>query len=271
MKPDYLIARIIRRALPESVTRFLLRHGWIIKPGLETREPTAAAKRYANMLEEHGETLTGKRVLVFGYGGRFSIGIELLQLGAAAVVMTDLFAPPDDRRNDHLLPEFSMYLERVDGRVVPYSDKLTLRHGDIQNMQFNLPEEAFDLIVSTSVYEHLDDVDGITGALANLLKPGGCFIAYIDLRDHFFKYPFAMLSFNERAWKRWLNPTSNLNRNRFKDYERILNPYFSSIEFSILERDLSNFLVTKPDILPEFLTGDDQIDAITQISVFAHR
>lgn len=271
MKPDYLIARIIRRTLPESVTRFLLRHGWIIKPGLETREPTAAAKRYANMLEEHGEILSGKRVLVFGYGGRFSIGIELLQLGAAEVVMTDLFAPPDDRRNDHLLPEFSMYLEREDGRVVPCSDYLTLRHGDIRNMQSNLPGESFDLIVSTSVYEHLDDVDGITRALSNLLKPGGCFIAYIDLRDHFFKYPFAMLTFNEKVWKSWFNPTSNLNRYRFKDYQRILNPYFTSIEFSILERDLPNFQEIKKEILPEFLSGDDQIDAITQMVVFARR
>lgn len=271
MKPDYVIARIIRRALPESFTRFLLRHGWIIKPGLETREPTTAAKRYANMLEEHGESLTGKRVLVFGYGGRFSIGIELLQLGAAAVVMTDLFAPPDDRRNDHLLPEFNMYLERIDGRVVPHSDNLTLRHGDIRYMQFNLPEEAFDLVVSTSVYEHLEDVSGITTALANLLKPGGCFIAYIDLRDHFFKYPFAMLTYKESIWRQWLNPTSNLNRYRFEDYQRILKPHFSSIDWNIIERDLPNFLSTKQKILPEFLSGDDQMDAITQISVFACR
>ncbi len=271
MNPDYLLARIVRRFLPEKITRFLLRRGWIIKPGLETREPAAAAERYAQMLADHGETLTGKRVLVFGYGGRFAIGVELLRLGAAQVVMTDLFAPPDDRRNDHLLPEFSEYLRREDGRVVPYGGALSLRHGDIRSMRFNLPEESFDLVVSTSVYEHLDDVEGITRALASLLKPGGSFIAFVDLRDHFFKYPFAMLTFRSGTWKRWLNPTSNLNRLRCRDYRRIMEPNFSTMEWTVLERDLVKFISAKAKILPEFLTGDDEVDAITQISVFARR
>ncbi len=102
----YIFARLVRHFLPEGVTRALLRNNVLIKPGLETREPAEAAARYQQVLAQFGRTLQGKHILVFGYGGRYAIGVELLRLGAARVTLTDLFAPPDDRRNDHLLPEF---------------------------------------------------------------------------------------------------------------------------------------------------------------------
>ena len=122
MNLKYIFLRRIRRILPETITRSLLRRGIFIKPGLETREPHEAALRYRDALREKGIHLQGKHILVFGYGGRFAIGVELLRLGAAHVTLTDLFAPPDERRNDFLLPEFSDYLERVNGLVAEDSE-----------------------------------------------------------------------------------------------------------------------------------------------------
>jgi len=265
----YLTARLVRHFLPESITRGLLRRNVVIKPGLETREPALAAVRYQQVLQEHGQDLRGKHVLVFGYGGRYAIGVELLRLGARQVTLTDLFAPPDDRRNDHLLPEFGDYLHQQDGIVMPRGDQLNLVHGDIRHLAAQSAGGDYDGVVSTSVYEHLDDVEGITSALSHLLKPGGFFIAYIDMRDHFFKYPFEMLTFPESTWRKWLNPTSNLNRKRYSDYRRIAATHFPLTSWRILESNLPEFQKNRNRIRAEFKTGDDDLDSVTQAMVFA--
>ena len=78
----YLIPRFIRHFLPESITRFLLLRNWIIQASLETNDSQSAVKRYVDALEANNKTIKGKRVMVFGYGGRFDIGVALLEAGA---------------------------------------------------------------------------------------------------------------------------------------------------------------------------------------------
>ena len=116
---------------------------------------------------------------------------------------------------------------------------------------------------------HLADLEGITSALSYLLKPEGCFIAFIDLRDHFFKYPFEMLTFAEFDLEAWLNPTSHLNRLRLRDYQRIIDPKFTLNQLESFGNQSSGMVEDKDRILPEFLTGDDEQDAVTQAMVFA--
>src|SRR3972149_6480652 len=77
--------------MPESVTRFLLKRRFIIRPGLESSDPFSAANRYIEVFSQHGRSIQGKRVLVFGYGGRFAVGVELLRQGAAHVVLAEDF------------------------------------------------------------------------------------------------------------------------------------------------------------------------------------
>jgi len=197
---------VFRHYLPSKVTRFLLRKGWIIKPGLETSNPRAAVDRYQQVLEEHGISLTGKRVLDFGYGGHFAVGAELLRRGASHVVLCDPFASSDDQRNRQLLTIYKdFFIERED-RVLPRPEYFTLLERDVRLLA---PGEIppCDLVLSSSVYEHLDDPLAITRALAALTSPDGAHVHFVDLRDHFFKYPFEMLCYSDKVWQRWLNPT----------------------------------------------------------------
>ena len=241
MNITYFLFRVIRHFLPENLVRSMMRHNIIVKAGLETRDPASAVRRYADLLHENGKTLEGKDILVFGYGGYLAIAVELLRAGCSRVTVCDLFPPADRHLNDPLLPEFSQYLESGTGGVIPRSKWIKAYHGDIRSIPIAERLGPFDLIVSSSVYEHLDDVEGITAALSGLLKPSGQFVAYIDLRDHYFKYPFEMLCYSNRTWKRWLNPTSNLNRYRVWDYRNILERYFKNVKIDILERDLEGF------------------------------
>ena len=271
MNLPYLLPRVVRHFLPERLTRFLLLRSFIIRPGLETTDPQAAVSRYVDLLNGRRQSFEGKRVLVFGYGGRFDIGIGLLESGAGHVVLFEKFAPPDDAHNAALLEKYPAHLFLDEGWPRPRPERMTLLQADIRDARIADDFPPFDVAVSSSVYEHLDDVDGITRALASLTKPDGIQIHFIDLRDHFFKYPFEMLSYSEKVWFGWLNPTSHHNRFRLWDYRRVFEKYFENVEIGILERDEIAFAKARPRIRPEFISGNIRDDSVTLIRVLASR
>jgi len=271
VNPRYLIPRLLRHFMPESVARFLLKRRWIIRPGLESSDPVAAATRYAETLSECGETLTGRRVLVFGYGGRFAVGVELLKLGASHVVLCDHVESLDNERNLELLPAYANYLVKENETVKPRKEFITLLHGDITSQSIQNQVNQVDCVFSTSVYEHLDGVEAITRALASLTKPNGIHIHFVDLRDHFFKYPFEMLRFSESIWRNWLNPTSNHNRYRIWDYRKVFEESFQKVEIEVIAREEEKFLQLKPRIRPEFISGRIEDDAVTLIRVITSK
>lgn len=255
--------------MPEFVARFLLKRRWIIRPGLESSNPFEAVRQYRAGLSACGKSINGKRVLVFGYGGRFAVGVELLRKGAAHVVLCDHFVLLDKERNLELLSDYSDYLLVENDEVKPRPEVITLLHGDICEDSIQKQIAEVDIVLSTSVYEHLDDVKGITRALAKLTAPNGVHLHFVDLRDHFFKYPFEMLTFSERAWRNFLNPTSNLNRFRLTSYREVFDAYFQKVDIKILERLENEFRAARPRIRPEFLTGDESVDSVGLIQVLA--
>jgi hypothetical protein len=266
---NYLILRLLRHFIPESLARFLLKRRWIIKPGLESNNPSAAVSQYIEALTDTGRSLKGKRILVFGYGGRFAVGVELLRRGAAHVVLCDHFVLLDKERNLELIPEYADYLLPESDDVKPRPEFITLLHGDIREQVIQNQISEVDLVLSTSVYEHLDDVDGITQALAKLTAPDGAQLHFVDLRDHYFKYPFEMLKFSDAVWRNFLNPTSNLNRFRLANYQQVFDKYFQKVDITVLERLEDEFRAARPRLRTEFLTSDATLDSVTLIYVLA--
>jgi len=265
----YLVLRLMRHFMPEALARFLLKHRWIIRPGLESSDPTAAVEQYIKTLSIYEKSIHGKRVLVFGYGGRFAVGVELLRQGAAHIVLCDHFVLMDRERNLDLLPNYGDFLSAENGDVVPRSEFMTLLHGDIRDDLIQSQISEVDYVLSTSVYEHLDDVDGITQALAKLTAAQGVQLHFVDLRDHYFKFPFEMLTFSKYIWMNFLNPTSNLNRFRLPDYRRVFDAYFQKVDITVLERLEHEFRIVKPRIRAEFFSGDVSVDSVTLIYVLA--
>jgi SAM-dependent methyltransferase len=268
---QYLIPRVVRHFLPEKVVRALLLRGLIIRPGMETSNPFAAVQRYVDALAERGLSFQNKKVLVFGYGGRFDLGFGLLKESAEHVILCDKYAPPDEEHNRRLFAAEGKYFFMGNNRLRPRSEWMTLLESDIRDVQARGEIEPVDMILSSSVYEHLDDVEGITRSLAALTKPDGIQIHYVDLRDHFFKYPFEMLRFSEKVWRGWLNPSSNHNRYRLWNYRAAFETYFEQVEIGILSREEEAFRKLLPHIRPEFISGNTEEDAAGTIRVVASK
>lgn len=210
-----------------------------------------------------------KRVLVFGYGGNYAVGCGFLHLGASHVVLCERAGFPDEPSNQGLLPKYHTYLMERNGKVEPRTEYISLIHQDIREWASEGEVPQVDLVISSSVYEHLSNVEDITNVLAAITKPNGVHIHYIDLRDHFFKYPFEMLCYSEKSWRKWLNPSSNHNRYRYHDYRRVFEYAFQQVDIRILAQELSAFKTALPRIRPEFLVGDESINAVTLIRVIA--
>lgn len=271
MNLPYLIPRIIRHFMPEKVVRALLLRNIIIQSGMETNSPFAAVERYVSILSKYGRSFQGKRVMVFGYGGRFDIGFGILKEGAAHVILCDKYAPPDEPHNRRRFAAEDTYFAVESKGLRPRPEWMTLLEADIREVQASGALEPVDIVISSSVYEHLDDVEGITRALAGLTKPDGIQVHYVDLRDHFFKYPFEMLRFSEPTWRRWLNPSSNHNRYRLWDYRRAFEACFSQVEIEIISREEEAFRKALPYIRPEFVSGKMEEDAVSGIQVVASK
>ncbi len=271
MNLKYTIPRFVRHFLPEKLVRFLLLNNFIIKPGIETRNPDKAVARYRLDLEKEGIQIKDKNILIFGYGGRFDLATSLLRAGAAHITFVDKFAPPDDARNLDLRPLNERKKKKNRGRVIPRPEWITLIEQDICSEHARSAIPPVDILLSSSVYEHLDDVDGITKSLAKIIKPDGIQLHYIDLRDHFFKYPFEMLCYSEKNWYGWLNPSSNHNRFRIWDYRRVFEKYFEKVDIMVEEHDHKSFEKARLRIRPEFLSGNLDEDSVTKIKVVVWR
>jgi hypothetical protein len=266
---SYLLPRLARHLLPENLVRFLLLQGWIIRPGMETSNPSAAVKRYSDVLSSRGSSFWGKRVLVLGYGGRFDVGFGLLKEGASHVILCDKYAPPDEIHNLRRFGGEEKYFVVEKNGLRPRKEWMTLLQADIRDVPTQGETEPVDIVLSSSVYEHLDDVEGITFALSMLTKPDGIQIHYVDLRDHFFKYPFEMLRFSEKTWRAWLNPSSNHNRYRLWNYRKAFEAHFMAVEIEILTREEESFRRLRPYIQAEFISGNMDEDSAATVRVVA--
>ena len=263
----YLVPRLARHFLPEPLVRTFLLRGWFIRPGIETSNPSAAVQRYVDVLSARGRFFRDNRVLVFGYGGRFDVGFSLLKEGASHVILCDKYAPPDEPHNLRRFGAEQKYFFVEKSGIRPRKEWMTLIQTDIRDARVREEIEPVDIVLSSSVYEHLEDVEGITRALTDLTKPDGIQVHYVDLRDHFFKYPFEMLRFSESTWRKWLNPSSNHNRYRLWNYRTAFEACFGKVKIDILTHEEETFRKLRPFIRPEFISVNMEEDAATTVRV----
>jgi SAM-dependent methyltransferase len=96
--------------------------------------------------------------------------------------------------------------------------------------------QGYDLILSNSVLEHVEDPEGFFRQMKSSLREGGVMIHRVDYRDHFFKYPYFFLMFSDWVWNTFLNP-GDLYRWRLDDHLEAAKRAGVRVETTNIETD----------------------------------
>ena len=204
---EYVSLRLIRKyLLPEGFANRIA--GWLpyYRSSVNETNPGQIVSAYADALALAGLSSKGCTVVEVGAGRTNVVAYGLAADGAGEVWALEPFVAHDIRRDALLLQEGHPGREReLRGKVHRVTSFDQLGDG------------SADLVLSNSVLEHVTDLDGFFAGCRRVLRPGGAMLHLVDYRDHFFKYPYAFLTFSGKQWARWLDP-GDLPRWRLYDH-----------------------------------------------------
>lgn len=240
---------------------------------------------YQRLLRGRLDHFDGLRVLELGPGEHLGVGLLCMAAGAREVLAID--ACDELRARTTAITEMYMALaaalpaglsrERFDQVRVAGAPGPLLRYLP------NLPIEAaraerighFDLIVSTSVLEHVADLRAGLHAMYDLLNPGGWMAHCVDLGSHdrYERSPLAFLQTPTWVWQLQFGNLGGPNRLRVGNYRRLLADcgfaeVCVSIEQTFPEAEVRR---ARPLLAPEFVAADDDDLRAAVIFVCARR
>jgi len=197
---EYVPLRLLRRfVLRDSL---LLRFGAFVpyyRPNRNQVDPSPIIDEYARHLAAERFSPRGKRILEIGVGRTNSAGYEMAARFAPASIIAFEpfvgFAPIDDAK----------FLSQIAGKHRCEPGSLLGRIRRLESTH-SISDASVDLILSSSVLEHVNYPSRLFAELRRMLAPDGAMLHLVDYRDHFFKYPFHFLQFRKATWNRWLNP-----------------------------------------------------------------
>ncbi len=235
--PGVIVAHGLWKNARHLVRPSLATRGGISRGGFDPRSAadyvTSIFTKVDRFLGEHGGW-EGKRVLEVGPGDSLGTGLLALAHGASTYTAIDAFRVRFDL--DGETEVFALLrsalsgdeLERVtdlrpvagstsDGRNQPlrYANDLPLERAPER-----LGREAFDVIFSNAVLEHVADPPEAVQALAAMLAPGGVMLHDIDLRSHqtFEAHPLQFLEHPGWLWRMMSSRCGQPNRARLGDW-----------------------------------------------------
>jgi SAM-dependent methyltransferase len=235
---EYVTLRMARRFLfTEYLANRLARWLPYYASSENERHPDRIVTAYTNALSKVDLALTGKRVLEVGAGRTNAVGYGLVGGGAQSVVLLEPFVSFDPARDD-AVRNANPAMAAID----PASVTRAVGFGHVS-------PSSVQLLLSNSVLEHVSDPNTFFADCLSALSSDGVMLHVVDYRDHFFKYPYAFLTFSKKTWDRWLNP-GDLERWRMYDHVEAMRA--AGFDVSILHEE------SNPE---EFATVRDQLDS----------
>lgn len=160
---------------------------------------------YYDILRKYS-SVKDKDVLELGPGMTFDIVLRAKNDGAARAVIADI----EPYLSEQQLSEYGIEYKIYDGDTLPF------------------PDNSFDYVWSTSVYEHVRKPERVVSETYRILRPGGRVVHLIDLVDHF-SYTddnpymvFNCLKYSEWTWNAMTRNRSNyVNRLRSSDWIKL--------------------------------------------------
>jgi SAM-dependent methyltransferase len=252
---EYISLRLVRR--------FLVRDTWLLRIGAlvpfyrvnrNQADPLSVADDYARLLQASEYSPVGKRILEVGVGRTNSSAYEL----------TARFAP----KSVHAFEPYVGYSMREDAKLLgSIADR---HHRSPQSLASqvlrlntlkSLPDQSIDLVLSSSVLEHVSEPLGLFRELRRVLASSGVMLHIVDYRDHFFKYPYHFLRFRKKTWNRWLNP-GDLPVWRIYDHIEQLEAAGFTVRTLEAVRDLPEYAKIAESVSSDYRRGDERITVL---------
>jgi SAM-dependent methyltransferase len=269
---NYFFLALIRRYLPKQVLFAVMKFRG--DASLGEQDPEKYLSVWNDQFAKHHWGLGNKHVLEIGSGRYARSALRLVASGAYRVTLIDLYAvPPDDPMHRAMLVrdcaslgiDFDEALSRIE-----------IMTGNIVDLPVPEGDQKVDIVVSHSVLEHLRDPVSVMKCCCEWLKPGGRTHHIVDLRDHNlkFRYPFEMLTFSDRVWRRWLDLGGgfHLNRWRADDYLWAARESgFVDVRYDVLSRDNAALKPVLNRLDRRFRSMPEEVLAILTISLFGRK
>jgi SAM-dependent methyltransferase len=183
--------------------------------------------------------VSGADVCEIGPGDHLATGLVLLGAGAKSYTVVDRFP------GDYFGPDAQAWYAAV-REARPTDADIRAVHAipaAIENVAA-LPTDAFDLVISQAVGEHVTCIDAFTKATAKMLRPGGVAVHNVDFSNHGLLDGDEFLSVPETVW-RWMGSNRGLpNRKRKADFLAAFAPYFNTT-IAAQTPTWASFLLTK--------------------------
>jgi len=240
---EYVSLRLVRRFLfTEGFANRVARWLPYYATNANERHPMQVVEQYARNLAKENLSISDKHVLEAGAGRTNTVGYGLLHAGASEVTLLEPFVAFDMQRDRALRDSNPDIAGTVDGRLTRVAS-------------FDqIPTGSVDLLLSTSVLEHVRDLPAFFAGCLRVLKPDGVMLHRVDYRDHFFKYPYAFLTFSDATWSRWLDP-GDLPRWRLDDHVCAMSACGFHVEILDSSSQIAAFEQIKSQVIPRFRTG----------------
>jgi SAM-dependent methyltransferase len=264
----YFLIGVIRRQLPQKILFAVMKRRG--DGSLEEQVPRHCLEVLLKQLNAHGLELAKKIVLEIGSGRFARFALQLLAAGAQRVINVDPLAVSldDIRHKEVLLSDcVSLDLDPEDA-----FSRIEVENKDFTVLAVPPLENQVDLVISSSVLEHVKDPKAVLQSSFNWLKPGGMTLHLIDLRDHNFRFrhPFEMLTYSDTVWAKWLDLDGafHVNRLRLPDYINVAREIgFQRINYEILSKDEAELTAVIDRIQPEFRTVPHEILALLTVAL----
>ena len=241
---EYVILRLIRRFLVTD--HFLIQYGSFIpyyRVNSNQVNPKPIIDQYEQYCQKAGIVfLNCKVILEIGTGATNASGYEMLSRAvahntAANIMQYEPYVTFDPKGDQAMRDQ--------------YSDRLDFSRVQRMTSLAAVAPESVDIILSNSVLEHVEDMNGLLIELRRVLKKDGKMLHLVDYRDHFFKYPYHFLTFSNKCWQQWLNP-GDLPRWRLDDQLQFFKD--CGFQVDILDKEIlqDEFIKVEPYIYANF-------------------
>jgi SAM-dependent methyltransferase len=245
---EYIPLRLIRRHVLSD--RLLRKIGPVVpyyRPGVGEVDPAAIVDKYIALAGRLRCTFAGKRLLELGPGSTNSTVYELAARGCGRAAAFEPYAGFNEKADREMLlstcKRNAVSAEVVVSKTSRIHDLAAVRDGTV------------DAVLSHSVLEHVADPPSLFRMLLRKLAHGGVMLHIVDYRDHFFKYPYHMLLFSKKTWRRWLDP-GDLPGWRFGDHLRMLEEAGFTAAGEEIERNDRDFEKIKRFISRDYDRND---------------